>query len=305
MYRLTFSERIGDRETFETNNPALVIGRDPECDLRLIENGVTNQHAAIERRHDGYYVRAFSNNNSVRVNGAAVERQRLSSGDELEIGSVRMRFEVIYPPTGTRGPLDLVQLVASAIVIAVIAGQVALFGWIFSQEHPRKVGLDTRQAGGPSGSQETKPTVAGEFPGLMEDTPLLVQSPATPPGPAVLDRMIKVVRVDRSDAADSISLKIQIKAQVGERDLDASAVAVGLQLFGAGAKPGEIVEKQRLRLTVPARWENFSTQIFTRRYDAPPQQFAGYIVRTYYRKKLQDVRAEPASLLAMASVPEP
>jgi hypothetical protein len=305
MYRLIFNDASPKREPLEISELVLVIGRDTDCGLRLIQKGVTNRHAALERRPDGYFVRALGKSNSLRVNGAPTQEQRLSTGDELEIGSVRMRFEVMYPPVGTRRPLDLMQFLAGTIVAVLIAGQIGLFGWLFSQEHPRKVRLDTRQSAGQATSPATQPAVTGELPGLIDDTPLLIQPPVAPRPPAVLDRMIKVVRVERTEAADSVSLKIQVKAQVGERELDASAVAVGLQFFGPGTKPGEMIEKQRLWLTVPARWENFSTQSFSRRYYAPPQQFAGYIARTYYRKKLQDVRAEPMSLLANAPVMEP
>jgi hypothetical protein len=107
--------------------------------------------------------------------------------------------------------------------------------------------------------------------------------------------MLKIVRVDRIDAADSVTLKISVKAQVGERQLDAAAAAVGVQFFGPTAKAREVVW-----LPVPRNWGNFSTKVFPARLAGRPAECAGYVVRTYYRKQLQDVAAAPA----FAPVPE-
>jgi hypothetical protein len=79
--------------------------------------------------------------------------------------------------------------------------------------------------------------------------------------------MIKIVRVDQTDS----TLRIQVKAQVGERALDAGAVGVSVQCAG-----------NIVWLLVPADWENFTTRALTAR------ACAGAVVRTYYRKRLQD-----------------
>ncbi len=67
---------------------------------RLAEPGVRAHHATIERRLDGYYLRGLDSPNGVYVNGQAITEQRLSSGDELEIGPVHLRFEFMHDGGG-------------------------------------------------------------------------------------------------------------------------------------------------------------------------------------------------------------
>jgi hypothetical protein len=74
---------------------------------------------------------------------------------------------------------------------------------------------------------------------------------------------------------------------------------VCVQFFaGADAVPGKPVW-----LNAPLDWENFTTRVFTARFFSPPQQCAGYVVRTYYRKQLQDAVAAPPALLNAAPAP--
>ena len=92
-----------------------------------------------------------------------------------------------------------------------------------------------------------------------------------------------------------------MKAQVGERQLDGAAAAVCVQFFAAGdAGPGKPVW-----LNVPLDWENFTAKTLTARFFGPPQQCAGYVVRTYFRKQLQDAVATPPALLNAAPAPTP
>ena len=251
MYRL----QLQDRETFIGRDATLVIGREPASALRLTDGGISDRHAAIERHADGYYVRDLDSANGVRVNGQRVAEQRLASGDEIELGTVRLVFEIVHEPPPERRAFDPWQAVAVGAIALFIAGQVALFGWIFSTEHPRGARTDLVRGAKPS-PPSANSAPAGPLPPL----------PATEPGPAVpapvvLNRMIKIARVD--------GLRIQIKAQVAERELDPSQIAVSVQC-------GNEVKW----LPVPQDWENFTSRTLT----AP----CPGIVRTYYRKKLQD-----------------
>ena len=48
-----------------------------------------------------------------------------------------------------------------------------------------------------------------------------------------------------------------------------------------------------------------TARTFTARYAGSPRQLQGYVVRTYYRKQLQDAFTVPSSLLTTASMPTP
>jgi predicted component of type VI protein secretion system len=285
MYRLVFEERAGGRAPFVSNRATVAIGRDAGCELRLVDSGIHDRHATLERRADGYYIRDLTRAHGVRLNGQVTTEQRLATGDELELGAVRLRFEIVHEPPPGRRAFDPWQGLAVIVIVALVGAQLALFGWIFTTPHPR----DARTDAGRTASAKQSPTEAA--PAIPSLLPLETSRTAAAPTatPDVLNRMIKIVRVDRLDAKDSVTLRISVKAQVGDRQLDATAVAIGVQFFGP---PGAANEPAWLK--IPRGWSNFSSQQVQARFNSPPAQCAGYVVRTYYRKQLQDVAAVPA-----------
>lgn len=88
-------ERVIDAIVIKT--PAFVIGRDFDCDLRLICPRVSRIHCEVTI-HDGYVaVRDLHSANGTRVNGEFVESEKqLFSGDRLSLGSCS--FEVYIDP---------------------------------------------------------------------------------------------------------------------------------------------------------------------------------------------------------------
>jgi hypothetical protein len=72
------------------------IGRDADNDICLGDSTVHRYHAVIERLPDtGYFITDLSgpNGHGVRVNGRRTARAWLTSGDVVQIGRSRMRFE--------------------------------------------------------------------------------------------------------------------------------------------------------------------------------------------------------------------
>jgi len=297
MYRLLFENRGLSRERFETRERSVVIGRDAGCSLRLSASGVDVRHASIERRADGYYVNDIGSANGVLVNGQRITSQRLRSGDELELGSARLRFEIVHEPPSARSSRDLLQVAAGFVITTLIVGETVLLTRIFSEPRPRAMRVEASKtlrqqqaespAPAPVPSQPLAPVGIGAPPGAV----------AVPP--TVLNRMLKIVRVDRSSNAAGVTLQVVVKAQVGERELSPSAVAVSVQFFTTS----ETVKT--LWLTVPSRWDNFSARTLAARFLGPPEQLRGYIVRTYYRKQLQDEVVAPPELLSTAPTTMP
>lgn len=281
MYRLVFQNRDADRAPFVGDAPA-VIGRDPESTLRLTDSGVSDRHASIERRADGYYIRDLGSANGVRVNGQRVTEQRLAGGDEIEIGAARLKFEVLHELATARRAFDPLQMIAVTTITLLVAGQVTLFGWILSQEHPRRGRTDIVRGVG----RQQQRAVTNEAP-PRELAPLPATEGVAAAPSQRLNQMLKIVRVDPTESA---TLRLQIKAQVGEARLDPGGVAIGVQCFSDPATPKNIVW-----LTVPADWENFSSRTLTAKLAGP---CAGYVVRTFYRKKLQDIFATSPALAA-------
>ena len=301
MYRLQFLNPVVPKEPMVVNLPSSTIGRDATCEIQLPEKGVGDRHARIERRGDGYYLHDLDSPNGSFVNGQRVLDQRLTSGDELEIGGVRMRFEVGHGVVGeTRRPLDLLQLLAITVVVLVIGGEIALLSSIFSESRPtRKVNISRGWRGEAATTKSTESAAATAVaPDSASEgsTASPVSSPAGgAPVPAVLNRMIRIVRVDRLESGGVATLTIQAKAQVGERELDTRAVAICVQFATSGGSAKPVSWRDPIWLPIPA-WDNFKSKVFTVRFPGASGEMTGFAVRSYYRQQLQDIARAPTSL---------
>jgi pSer/pThr/pTyr-binding forkhead associated (FHA) protein len=73
-----------------------VIGRSRECDIVLQDSNVSRRHAEIRPSGgDGWTITDLGSTNGVKVNGRAISAATpLSSGDEIAVGTVDVRFEV-------------------------------------------------------------------------------------------------------------------------------------------------------------------------------------------------------------------
>jgi pSer/pThr/pTyr-binding forkhead associated (FHA) protein len=70
------------------------IGRSVECELRLDDTYVSQQHARIFDRSGNWYVEDLGSTNGTFVNGERVEgRKQLHRGDLVQIGDTELRFE--------------------------------------------------------------------------------------------------------------------------------------------------------------------------------------------------------------------
>ncbi len=307
MYRLVFQNRAAPKEPVVVELPSVVIGRDAACNVQLVEAGVSGRHAAIERHTDGYYLHDLDSVGGVCINGKPVRESRLASGDELEVGGARIRFEIVHGTGGKqqRHPVDLLQALAITIVLLVIGGQVALLRSMFSEERPRKVKLETalvthpdQTTAAPAEPMTTNPAA------LNEPRPPVAAVVSAPPvaEPAVWNRMIRIARVDRSESGGAVNITIQAKAQVGERELNTGAVAICVQFAALAGTGSSVVWREPIWLPIP-QWENFSTKLFTVRFPGAPREFVGFVVRTYFRKQMQDIAAAPPSLRPLAPLP--
>jgi pSer/pThr/pTyr-binding forkhead associated (FHA) protein len=72
-----------------------VVGRAPECALRLDESGLSRQHARLVPTGDGVQVEDLGSTNGSFINGKRVQRGFARPGDE--IGFDALRFRVTSP----------------------------------------------------------------------------------------------------------------------------------------------------------------------------------------------------------------
>lgn len=79
-------------ESFALAAARLTVGRRPDSDVFLDDVTVSRDHAVIVRRGDDYYLDDCGSLNGTYVNRQRIESQRLSDGDELQIGKYKLAF---------------------------------------------------------------------------------------------------------------------------------------------------------------------------------------------------------------------
>lgn len=81
------------------DKPILFFGRQPECDVVLLNSRkVSRKHCCIAQIDDHFVLRDLGSMNGVRVNGQPVSKEcRIAAGDEIHIGDVGYRLEIRVP----------------------------------------------------------------------------------------------------------------------------------------------------------------------------------------------------------------
>jgi pSer/pThr/pTyr-binding forkhead associated (FHA) protein len=91
-YQLTPLER-GGISPIRLQRPVLLVGRHPECDIRIESSKISRRHCCLAIAYDRILIRDLGSRNGVRVNGRLVEEARLHAGDEVAIGPFLYRIE--------------------------------------------------------------------------------------------------------------------------------------------------------------------------------------------------------------------
>ena len=85
------SKEIASLKLLDRDRPYF-IGRDPGCDLAFPHEELSRQHASFTRTWNGVVLRDQGSKNGILVNGIVVTVQRLSNGDEIEMGPLKLRL---------------------------------------------------------------------------------------------------------------------------------------------------------------------------------------------------------------------
>src|SRR5689334_22561880 len=78
--------------------PVVLVGRHPECDVRIDVPQVSRRHCCLALASDRVVIRDLGSRNGVRVNGLVVEETVLRPGDEVAIAQFLYRLEDDAPP---------------------------------------------------------------------------------------------------------------------------------------------------------------------------------------------------------------
>lgn len=88
VYLIAVAGRSSAGKMFKLDRAEMVIGRSPDADILLEDEGVSRRHAKVVVRSDGsVQLVDLNSTNGTYNNGARVDVQALQDGDRLQIGS--------------------------------------------------------------------------------------------------------------------------------------------------------------------------------------------------------------------------
>lgn len=82
---------------FLLDRELVTVGRHPSSDIFLDDITVSRRHVEFRREADRFWIYDVGSLNGTYVNGVRVERQALSTGDELQIGKFKLIAFVAEP----------------------------------------------------------------------------------------------------------------------------------------------------------------------------------------------------------------
>lgn len=142
---------------FSINKPVVSIGRLEDLDLCISHRSISREHARVTQKSGAFEIEDLRSANGVRVNGSAVKRVALSSGDTVELGQVRFRFvgpgetyvfdpseeQVVAAPVARTRPRG--HTVAALVALAAISGGVLAFWQDGSRQAGAAMNKDARE----------------------------------------------------------------------------------------------------------------------------------------------------------------
>lgn len=121
-FQLLISEGIDAGREFVFDQDAVVMGRQPDCDIVLSDTGVSRQHARIILEDRAYVIEDLGSANGTKVNGAVVKKKKLVHGDTFILGPVVIIFQgmdVVTEPRGLLPPVPMDEGDQSTRIVAL------------------------------------------------------------------------------------------------------------------------------------------------------------------------------------------
>ncbi len=87
------------------NKPSFVIGRAPECNLRMESKALSRTHAQIKISSDGVTIKDLGSTNGTCVDGVKItEETPLKNGQVLRIGPLNVAIQIAAEMGGAKNP---------------------------------------------------------------------------------------------------------------------------------------------------------------------------------------------------------
>jgi pSer/pThr/pTyr-binding forkhead associated (FHA) protein len=104
-FRLRITEGKGAGREFRFSQATVRIGRLPENDLVLYDNGVSRQHCEIVTDGDTHTLRDTGSANGTLLNDVPTTEASIRFGDQIRVGPVAFAFEALKPTDDEAKPL--------------------------------------------------------------------------------------------------------------------------------------------------------------------------------------------------------
>ena len=101
-YQLVPIDR-GNTPLIPLQRPVLLVGRHPECDVRIELAKISRRHCCLAIAYDRVLIRDLGSRNGIRLNGRLIEEAQLVEGDEVAIGPLLYRLVAETPQTPVAG----------------------------------------------------------------------------------------------------------------------------------------------------------------------------------------------------------
>lgn len=149
MYRLLFQSGGNKGRRLVIRQGPVILGRHPDCTIRLPDQGVALQHAILEDQpHGGVRLRRLANDLVLRVNQRDVTEADLRHGDRIEVGPHLFEFQNGSSVAGvepTKRRLGLMQKLTLLAVGFLLIGQMAFLFTISVWKHgPSSMGVPAK-----------------------------------------------------------------------------------------------------------------------------------------------------------------
>ena len=84
---------LADGRRVALGEEPVTIGRNADCTVTLTDPRTSRRHAEVRSIGDGFLIADLDSTNGTIVNGVAVREAVLHDGDEISLGTTRLRFE--------------------------------------------------------------------------------------------------------------------------------------------------------------------------------------------------------------------
>jgi pSer/pThr/pTyr-binding forkhead associated (FHA) protein len=84
---------MGEGPTIPLDRPIVLIGRHPDCDVRIDSHKISRRHCCLVQTEDKLVLRDLGSTNGIYWNGQRVEEAILAPDDEVQIG--HLHYQVV------------------------------------------------------------------------------------------------------------------------------------------------------------------------------------------------------------------